>query len=127
MYVDKETVISLLNDSDEGKYNAYLILLNEIPDDAVFTIVFHTTAVAVYMNSDGTEDMRFPLKFALLTKEEAEHGLEDFNLNEYIVESLAQDSKEADRHIELVSCVLLVLFFCVSVALVCIGYDIFIK
>lgn len=97
MYVDKQTVISLLDDSDEGKYSAYLILLNEIPDDAVFTIVFYTTATAVYMNPDGAEDMRFPLKFDILTKEDAEYNLENIILNEHMGESLEQDSEVASN------------------------------
>lgn len=129
MYVDKQTVISLLDDSDEGKYSAYLILLNEIPDDAMFTIVFYTMATAVYMNPDGAEDMRFPLKFDILTKEDAEYNIENIILNERMEESLEQDSEVASRPDVLgyLICFIVVASIPVVLYLLSIGYDIFIK
>lgn len=88
MLLDKDTVIKLLNQECE-EYEANIIAINTLPENAVFNIEIEDTVMAEYYNEKKNDLMCFELDYSYLSTKRVNPNAQQ-NMDREIEESIKQ-------------------------------------
>lgn len=116
MLLDKSTVLLLLDKSD-SKYDSNIIIINTLPNDALFSVVIEDTVTAEYYDEEKDEIFSFVLDYSYVSSNDIIYEVKQKELDSDMQLSLNDEFRQVKSTSTFVLRLLLISVLAVFIAI----------